>query len=172
SGIVQWQTGNPLNITTTSTYTGTTGVQHPTLVAPVQYRKDYVYAGTSPTVRWFASGGAANNPGGTVCTTLPAPAGCIFYTPSTGFGTMGRNALVGPGFANFDMSLAKNTDITERLHLQLKVDAFDLFNHPSFANPGTTAQAGASFGVITATRFPIGDLGSSRQLQLSAKLTF
>ncbi len=172
SGIVQWQTGNPLNITTTSTYTGTTGVQHPTLVAPVQYRKDYVYAGTSPTVRWFASGGAAANPGGTVCTTLPAPSGCIFYTPSTGFGTMGRNALVGPGFANFDMSLAKNTDITERLHLQLKVDAFDLFNHPSFGNPGTTAQSGASFGVITATRFPIGDLGSSRQLQISAKLTF
>lgn len=170
SGILQWQTGNPLNITTTSTYTGTSGVQHPTLLSPIQYAKDYVLAGTSPTVRWFASGGAAANPGGTVCTTITS--GCTFYTPSTGFGTMGRNAAVGPGFANFDLSLSKLTAITERVGFQLKLDLFDVFNHPSFGNPGTTAQSGSSFGVITATRFPIGDLGSSRQLQISGKLTF
>ncbi|SDE76805.1 TonB-dependent receptor [Terriglobus roseus] len=170
SGILQWQTGNPLNITTTSTFTGTSGVQHPTLLQAVQYRKDYVYSGTSPTVRWFASGGSDANPGGSVCTSVTS--GCTFYTPSTGFGTMGRNALVGPGFANFDLSLAKNTKIVERVAFQLKVDMFDLFNHPSFGNPGTTAQSGATFGVITATRFPIGDLGSSRQLQISGKLTF
>jgi hypothetical protein len=170
SGILQWQTGNPLNITTTSTYTGTSGVQHPTLLSPIQYTKQYLANGT---VNWFAPGGAAANPGGTVCTTItPTPAGCIYYAQTTGFGTMGRNAAVGPGFANFDMSFAKLTNITERVALQLKVDAFDLFNHPSFGNPGTTAQAGATFGVITATRFPVGDLGSSRQLQLSGKITF
>jgi hypothetical protein len=171
SGIIQWQTGNPLNIVTTSTYTGTSGVQHPTLLQPIQYTKQYLSANYSNTVYWFAPGGAAGNPGGTVCTT-PTAAGCIYYTPATGFGTMGRNGAVGPGFTNYDMSFSKLTNINERFALQLKLDAFDLFNHPSFSNPGTTAQAGATFGVITATRFPVGDLGSSRQLQLSAKVTF
>jgi hypothetical protein len=170
AGIVQWQTGNPLNITTSSVYTGTSGVQHPTLLAPIAYVKQY---GVN-AVNWFASGGAAGTPGGTVCASItPVPAGCTFYAPSTGFGSMGRNQGVGPGFADFDASFSKLTKITERTALQLKLDVFDLFNHASFGNPGTTATPGsATFGVITATRFPVGDLGSSRQLQLSAKFTF
>ena len=170
AGIVQWQTGNPLNITTTSTFTGTSGVQHPILLAPIAYVKQY---GVNQ-VNWFASGGTTGTPGGTVCTSItPAPAGCIFYAPTTGIAGMGRNGAVGPGFADFDASFSKVTKITERTALQLKVDVFDLFNHPSFGNPSTSAQAGsATFGVITATRFPVGDLGSSRQLQLSGKVTF
>ncbi len=167
SGIVQWQTGNPLNLTTTSTYTGTSGVQHPTLLAPIHYAKQYV----PNAVYWFAPGGTSGTPGGTVCSTVTA--GCIFYLPSTGFGNTGRNGAVGPGFADVDASFSKATSITERLKLQLKVDVFDIFNHASFGNPGTSATAGsASFGLITSTRFPVGDLGSSRQLQLSGKFTF
>jgi hypothetical protein len=163
AGIVQWQTGNPLNITTTSTYTGTANVQHPVLLAPIPYTKTYT---TSGTVNWFA------NPSTLVCTT-PTAAGCVFYAPTTGFGNMQRNGATGPAFADIDMSLYKDTKITEQLMFQLRVDAFDLFNHPSFSNPGTSATAGStSFGVITATRFPVGDLGSSRQLQLAGKIVF
>jgi hypothetical protein len=63
------------------------------------------------------------------------------------------------------MSLYKDTKITERLMFQLRVEAFDLFNDPSLSNAGTSATAGStSFVVFTATRFPVGDLGSSRQL--------
>jgi hypothetical protein len=168
SGIEQWQTGNPLNITTGSTYTGTAGVQHPTLLGPVKYAKQYV----SNTVYWFTPGGTTGTPGGTVCTN-PANAGCEFYAPASGFGNMGRNGATGPGFADTDVSLSKLTRITERTAFQLKVDIFDVFNHPSFSNPGTLAtQNSASFGVINSTRFPVGDLGSSRQLQLSGKITF
>jgi hypothetical protein len=167
SGIIQWQTGNPLNLTTSSTYTGTSGVQHPTLLTGYQYTKEYV----NNSVYWFTPGGTTNTPGGTVCSTITTP-GCIYYL-QPGFGNTRRNGAVGPGFADFDMSLAKDTRITERLKLQLKVDAFDVLNHPSFSNPGTSATVGsATFGVITATRFPVGDLGSSRQLQLSGKFTF
>jgi hypothetical protein len=167
AGILQWQTGNPLNIITPSTYTGTSSVQHPVLLAPIPYTKQYT---SQNTVYWFAPAGTAANPGGQVCTAITA--GCVFYTPSSGFGTMQRNGARGPGFANFDASLYKTTKITERTAFQLRVDVFDFFNHPSFANPGTTAQAGSTFGVITATRFPVGDLGSSRQLQLAGKFTF
>jgi hypothetical protein len=162
ASIVQWQTGNPLNITTTSTYTGTAGVQHPNLIAPIAYAKDYTSSGT---VNWFS------NPGSSVCAT--AVAGCTFQLPSTGFGNMGRNAATGPGFADVDLSIYKDTKITERVLFQLRLDTFDLFNHPSFSNPGTSATVGsASFGVITATRFPVGDLGSSRQLQIAGKFIF
>jgi hypothetical protein len=162
AGIVQWQTGNPLNITSISTYTGTSGVQHPNLIGAIPYTKQYT---TSGTVNWFT------NPSSTVCAT--AAAGCTFQLPSTGFGSMGRNAARGPGFADVDFSLYKDTKITERVTFQLRVDTFDLFNHPSFSTPGTSATVGsASFGVITATRFPVGDLGSSRQLQLAGKFVF
>ena len=39
-------------------------------------------------------------------------------------------------FTALDLKLEKNTKITEALHLQLRVDAFDFFNHPNFSNPG------------------------------------
>jgi hypothetical protein len=157
SGISQWQTGNPLNVTTTSTFTGTANVLHPNLLAPVQYG---LTRPSATTVQWF-------NPA--TCTT--ATAGCIFQIPSTGFGNLARNALRGPGFADTDFSIEKNTTIYEAVKFQLRVDAFDIFNHPSFGNPTTSANS-STFGIISSTRFPVGDLGSSRQLQIVGKIIF
>lgn len=161
SGISQWQTGNPLNVTTTSTFTGTSGVLHPNLLHPVQYSLTRT---SNNTVQWF-------NPA--VCTAAATTAACTFQLPATGFGNLSRNALRGPGFADTDFSIEKNTTITERLKLQLRADAFDIFNHASFGNPGTSATVGStSFGVISSTRFATGDLGSSRQLQIIGKIIF
>jgi hypothetical protein len=84
---------------------------------------------------------------------------------------LGRNVIIGPGFSNVDFALVKNTKITERVSWQIRVDAFDLLNHPNFGQPGTTLGT-STFGVITNTRFPAGDSGSSRQLQLAMKLIF
>ena len=160
-GTAQWQTGNPLNVVTTSTFTGISGVLHPNLIGPVAYPK----AKTSKTaVQWF------NN---SVCTQAAPTAGCTFEIPTTGFGNLSRNSLTGPGFSDIDVSFEKNTKVYENMNLQLRLDAFDVANHASFSNPGTTASVGSSsFGVITSTRFPVGDLGSSRQLQIAAKLEF
>jgi hypothetical protein len=164
SGILQFQTGNPLNITTTSTYTGTSGVQRPNLIAPIPYNKNYRADGL---VNWFT------NPTSLVCSQANTTAGCVFQIPTTGFGNFSRNAGRGPGFTNLDLSLEKNTKLFERLTFQARIDAFDALNHPSFSNPGTSAVAGSgSFGVITATRFPVADLGSSRQLQIAGKFIF
>ena len=50
---------------------------------------------------------------------------------------------------------------------------FDIFNHANFGQPGRTAQVGSTaFGVITNTRFPTGDSGSSRQMQFALKYKF
>ena len=163
SGITQWQTGNPLNITqTNTTFTGSTGVAHPNQLAPYQYLKSKTSA---TTVQWF-------NPA--TCAAGTAPAGCIYQLPGTSaFGNISRNSMVGPGFADTDISLEKNTTIFEGLKFQFRADAFDVFNHASFGNPGTSAATSStSFGVISQTRFAVGDLGSSRQMQFVGKLIF
>ena len=49
------------------------------------------------------------------------------------------------------MSLVKNTVWRERLNLQLRMDAFNVFNHPNFATPNAAVSNPSNFGQITAT---------------------
>ena len=51
------------------------------------------------------------------------------------FGNLRRNAFTGPSYSNFDFSLFKDTQLGEKLSIQFRADAFNLFNHPNFANP-------------------------------------
>jgi hypothetical protein len=51
------------------------------------------------------------------------------------YGNLGRNALQGPPFKQWDLAIYKNTSITERLKLQLRAEFFNILNHPNFANP-------------------------------------
>ncbi len=95
-----------------------------------------------------------------------------FAAPPTGvFGNAGRNILTAPGFEDIDFAVSKNTAVKERVSLQFRAEAFNLFNHPNFGQPGNNVLSG-TFGKVTATRTPRGDLGSSRQLQLGLKLIF
>jgi len=110
--------------------------------------------------------------------TLPNPTpsqwlnkAAFALAPAGTFGNAGRNILTAPGFEDIDFAIAKNTAIRERLSLQIRAEAFNLFNHPNFAQPANNF-AGANYGQITATRTARGDLGSSRQLQLGMKLIF
>jgi hypothetical protein len=57
------------------------------------------------------------------------------------------------------------------MRLQTRIDVFDLWNHPNFGPPGNIVGSPA-FGRITRTRFATGEGGSSRQIQLAAKLSF
>jgi hypothetical protein len=163
--INQVQGGNPLNVVTTSTYSGSTtaalGQIRPTLIGPY-----------STGVGKVLTNGSIPFINGTVCASPVA--GCTFYTQSLGFGNLHRNALTGPGFSDTDVSLQKTTRIAESVNFVLRMDAFDVFNQVNFANPNLTATtaAGNSFGQITATRGIIGDAGSSRQLQFAGKITF
>jgi len=51
------------------------------------------------------------------------------------YGNLGRNALQGPPFKQWDLAIYKNTKIAERVTLQLRVEIFNLLNHPNFSNP-------------------------------------
>ncbi|HEY2017863.1 MAG TPA: hypothetical protein VGH38_30375 [Bryobacteraceae bacterium] len=64
------------------------------------------------------------------------------------------------------------TLIKQRVSLQFRAEAFNLFNHPNLGQPSNNIAVAGSFGKITATRTSRGGLGSSRQLQVGAKLIF
>ena len=159
--IVSWQTGNPYTIVvnTSNQINGVSNTVTPNVSGPVQ-------TSGNPLGQWIA------NP-------------TVFSLPAPGtLGNLGRNSVYGPGFANVDLTLAKNTKLSERLNMQLRVDAFDALNHPNYGQPGpqsggilasvfsTAALANHSFSTISGTRFPTGDSGSSRQLQFAVKLQF
>ena len=87
-------------------------------------------------------------------------------------GNLGRNTVIGPGWSNLDLALEKNTRINERITLQFRADAFDALNQTNFGNP-TLTLGSSTLGIITTgTRYAAGDFGTSRQMQMSAKLIF
>lgn len=100
--------------------------------------------------------------------------------PQYTFGNLGRNTLIGPPLFSVDSSLKKDMRFTEQLKLQLRLDAFNTFNHPNFGSPGNSLTAdhldangvpipgSGSFGTITSLNSNV----SMRQLQVSLKLVF
>jgi hypothetical protein len=70
-------------------------------------------------------------------------------------GTLGRNAIRGPGDINLDIALAKHFKFfnKERLDAELRLDAFNVFNHANFANPSTNINS-ETFGQVSTTLGP------------------
>jgi hypothetical protein len=97
-----------------------------------------------------------------------------FAVPAVGtWGSLGRNAGRGPGYYEIDAALEKSTPLTERLNLEFRAEAFNLFNHPIYGDPASDISDPASFGVITSqlNTNPTG-LGSSRKIQFMLRLEF
>jgi hypothetical protein len=106
-----------------------------------------------------------------------------FSAPAFGtVGNVGRDSLTGPGYADWDLSLLKSTQLTERARLQFRAEFFNILNHTNLQLPNevvyatgptqgttanqTTAATLGSPGVISATA------NTSRQIQLAAKIIF
>jgi hypothetical protein len=79
-------------------------------------------------------------------------------------GNANRRFFHGPGLNNWDMGLLKNVNFTESKLLELRFEAFNIFNHAQFQNPTGSIDSG-NFGIITAANAP-------RILQLGAKFHF
>ena len=89
-----------------------------------------------------------------------------FATPANfTFGNAGRNILYGPGRVNFDFSLFKDFPVNDRVKVQFRAEAFNIFNHPQFDLPNAAIGAGNA-GTITAI------VGTPRQIQFGAKVVF
>jgi hypothetical protein len=94
-------------------------------------------------------------------------------------GTEGRDDIPGFGLTQVDLSLGRKFALTERVGLQFRTDAFNLFNHPNFANPFAFIGSGATFlRSHSMANQGLGGLnavfqqGGPRSLQLSLKLSF
>ena len=92
----------------------------------------------------------------------------LFSLPSLGqIGTAARRFFYGPGMANFDMALHKTVRLAEARSIELRIEAFNVFNHAQFF--GAAAVNGnissASFGQIVSAQPP-------REIQLAARFRF
>jgi hypothetical protein len=67
---------------------------------------------------------------------------------------------------NFDVSLIKDTHLTERQTLQFRAEFFNIANHPVFGNPGVAKNSTNLFGVINTT------VGNPRLIQFALKYSF
>jgi hypothetical protein len=183
NGIVTVQSGQPfqLNYNFEDDFDGSgEGFARPQVVGPIHYSSD---PAQFLDLTSFA-----------IPCTYPVAGGTGFATsciPGTRhFGNEGRNSLIGPHFRQFDFSIFKDTAITERIKLELRFEAYNLFNHPNFANPYLPAfiadaaangvgTNGRSIGALRLTAtgdvgigYPFLGSGGPRGLQIAAKISF
>ena len=185
SGILSLQTGYPFSalVQRNLSRTGVAGggnsrVDRPDLVAGRSFPD--ITSGTTAGCAGVAAGQKLGTPN-----LWYDP--CAFTLQQPGFlGNAGRNILHGPGMANLDFSLTKDTALGflgESGKLQFRADVFNIFNHSHFATPsqgtGGVNSAAFLFTGRTATETPLRGAGrithtglASRQIQLALKIVF
>jgi hypothetical protein len=141
SGITTFETGTPLNITLSYDNLGLGGgtTARPNAIGPLTY--------PATVNQWFSTSTFAK----------PAP---------LQFGSVGRDAVTGPGRANYNIALFKSFAIPwrEGMAFELRVESYNTFNHTQFNGVATTF-GNANFGQVTSVFDP-------RVLQIGAKFLF
>jgi len=128
---VTLQTGQPftLNYNAEDDYSGSgEGYDRPDVVGPIVYNyhdpNNFLNLGSFAMPCTITSG--LSGPSGFTSDCVPG---------TQHFGNLGRNALQGPPFKQWDLAVYKNTKINERLGVQLRAEFFNILNHPNFSNP-------------------------------------
>jgi hypothetical protein len=148
-GIVTFQEGSPLNIVATpNTSNSFGGGLRPNVVPGCKKQRP---AGVSKLNEYF----------NTACFTIPDP-----FT----FGNESRTdgAIRSPGVANWDVAMVKDTAISDRIGLQFRTEAFNVFNRVQFGQPGPVYSSGgvSSFGVLSS------QVNNPRLIQFGLRLSF
>lgn len=92
---------------------------------------------------------------------------CAFGIPANGtFGNLGRNVLRTAHVVNLDTSLFKNFKFNEQYSLQMRFEAFNLFNIQNYGVPNVTTIGNTGAGRISSI------VGNPRQLQIGARIVF
>ena len=88
----------------------------------------------------------------------------------TGWGNISPNSFRGPGYFDLDMTLQRSFAIREKYKFVFGIQAYNVFNHPNFANPSGTLTSGG-FGTITSTLGPPTSIyGTSQGASVSGRL--
>ncbi|MGA7157407.1 MAG: carboxypeptidase-like regulatory domain-containing protein [Acidobacteriaceae bacterium] len=113
------------------------------------------------------------------CSTTSSANACTNPVAPGTFGDAGRNTISGPMFFQFDAQLSRIWKLPGRFSLDTRLEAFNVLNHPNFANPGASNPSGVDtstkFGLITAEAGGVGNPVTSfysRLFQGAVKVTF
>jgi len=180
NGIVTFQSGNPITLYSNNDSglqnDGPPNLERPDQLGPVPiFRNPRKARQFTPTSASRGSCFAATDANGTTTTGNfyidPSNLDCA-TVPMFTFGTLGRNAFRGPGINNWDLSLVKKTNITERQSIEFRAEFFNTWNHTQFSNPDNTGGSG-TFGQITTVRGHDSDTTSgARIIQFGLKYYF
>ncbi len=183
-GVVSLQDGQPfhLNYLFEGDYSGAgQGFDRPDVIGPIHYGS---VPGNFLNLTSFAAPCTWGNP---LNDGSSDETNCIPGTRH--FGSLRRNSLRGPAFKEFNLSIFKNTPITERVTLALRAEFFNILNHPNFASPilpafaadigspdAATGQHSGSYALTTTGDVGIGNPflggGGPRGIQFSAQFKF
>jgi hypothetical protein len=142
SDVLIMNVGLPLNFTASSSGLNATGnIQVPNEIAPFRKLK-----GIGTSHAWFDT------------SAFVQPVGPVF-------GNMGQEMYKGPGQISMNSSLSRSFPIHDSISMELRMDAFNPLNHPTFANPNTSLTS-SSFGQVTAIT------GAPRTLQFAGTISF
>ena len=152
SGLATASTGRPVNITIKRSASqlpdGNTGSQRPNLVPGVP-----IYAANQTITNWF-------NP-------------AAFALPAKGtWGDLGRFIARGPGYYEIDSALQKRFRVNERLGLNFRAEAFNLFNHPIYASPSGNLSSSAFGTVPSILNTGAVGTGTPRRVEFAIRLDF
>lgn len=118
---------------------------------------------------FIGGNGRGAGPDGLTCSPVVANGFC---NPQPGqIGNLSRNEFNGPMFFDTDLSILKAIPIHESMSLQLRGDAFNVFNHPTFVMADQNINS-SSFGHVTSTTGTISNGGGARVLQIGAAFIF
>jgi len=185
-GIMNFNTGSPLSITTGTTAASTTsGIQtisnvaaQPNLVGSLPKDMGKVTK-VSNGVVYFDGFTQITDPAISSVTTLNglstaysnkaivAPDGqVVLVNPRPGeVGTLGLSTVKGPRSLNFDMNLIKRFKLDENKEFEFRIDAVNVLNHPNFGNPNVNINGVNTFGLITTAT-------GSRRFVINTRLNF
>ncbi len=158
--IVSWHTGFPLDVTA-GTFTGNTdpgpsgdgdaGLVHADLVGNnVTVLNAHTYQTINGTGgNYYFNPANFSNARELALDSITSAGGASTLIGQFTYGSLGRNSFRGPGFINTDLALAKHLFFFgEKLDAELRMDAFNVFNHTNFADPDTTIGS-STFGIIS-----------------------
>ena len=164
--LVHISSGSPFTVTdgTDNSFTDV-GNDRPNVVPGVpMFLHQAIRSGTGQSNRGYLNPAAfATTTAG--CPTLPGTTTInVLQCPGYGtYGNLGRNTFRGPTFYQFDAQVSRVFPIWERLQMQLRLEAFNLLNHPDF-----NAPSGATTGSLAATSGSAAALSSSTFGQISS----
>ena len=157
SGIVTWQTGLPFTATTSNLDFAGTGLINANPAARPNILCDPNQGAPHTVQQYFNTSCFQLNPANTVNTRLAG-----FATLP---GTAGRGVIEGPPTFRVDFTMSKNIRFGEHMRLQLRGEAFNVFNHTNFRSFASTNVTSTLFGQI-------GTVRDQRTLQFGIKFSF